>query len=402
MHTPSRLQSGALVAALALPLLGCGLHSDGLSSPSGQPASSSVPTPAPTPSTTPSPSATAAVLPAAFQDSSAAFNGASGWRITTSSQLQLTSTSGQAWTTVSLPATLPVSDVMAVSTAPGGPTLVAAPTAGGVDVLVQAATGGSWVTHQIVPPWPADSGVSGPPASVIFTQAPGGFVDMALGVGLGHASELVDNLVSTNGGASFVQTMLSGQYYWQGVTFASPSDGIVVAGPAFTFLYDTSDGGATWASASLPAAFAHATFGWPLTSPSGFLVPATLPDGDGGETVTLLASTDGQSFTQAGTPLTIPAASNPGGIIVAADQGNSLWVFAQGHVMFTSTNGGGTWTQVTSPTLPVGIGSASFSTPTMGTVVSSTTSCAAYKSDCTSATETLVTTDGGLTWTAQT
>jgi len=70
MHTPSRLQSGALVAALALPLLGCGLQSDGLSSPSGQPASSSVPTPAPTPSTTPSPSATAAVLPAAFQDSS--------------------------------------------------------------------------------------------------------------------------------------------------------------------------------------------------------------------------------------------------------------------------------------------------------------------------------------------
>jgi photosystem II stability/assembly factor-like uncharacterized protein len=349
-----------------------------------------------TPSTSRRPPVTSSSAPGAAPVApDVGFNGLTGWRITTSAQLQLTSDGGQRWVTAALPASISLGDVKAVSTDPGGPALVAAVNGHDVEVLVQRDA--SWVVHAIHFSLPTNLPPLGPPDRILFGRAGPDFVDMILGWDLTTSTEIVQNEVSNDGGSSFTLIRSQTELPWVQVAFKSPSDGVVVAGPALTFLYHTNDGGAQWSSSSLPPGLSHPELGNPMDVSGGLAVTAMSSEPDGSETVTLLRSVDGAAFSIMGTPLAIPASESPGGV-TAASFGSSIWIFANNHVLFRTTDSGDTWTKVSNSSVPQGVGSASFATGTSGEAVTEEGSCAEFKSDCTTSLETFVTEDGGTTW----
>lgn len=332
-------------------------------------------------------------------DAAAAFAGPAGWRVIAgSNRFQLTSDGGRAWRSDALPAAIPVADVRDISSAPGEATVVAAVVRGIVKVAAQARPGASWSVTSMTPSWPKEYRIAGPPGFLALTEAPHGFVGLVAGLSIGMSSELIDFFRSANGGASFSRAMSENSLVWRSTAFRSARDGIAVEGPAGTLLYHTTDGGAQWAKSAIPAGLRGAEFSNPLAVAGGFLVAATRPASGGAQRVVILRSTDGRSFSRAGTPLVIPARYNGGNVIASAVAGH-IWIFA--GVLFISADAGQSWTRVHAAGLPKGVISASLASPTTASAVVETNSCMAYKSDCSSSEHTLMTKDSGRTWSRQ-
>jgi photosystem II stability/assembly factor-like uncharacterized protein len=331
---------------------------------------------------------------------SVTLSGSSAWMLLDSG-LSVSNDAGRTWTAVALPGGVASSAVGAVATAPGRPLWLAVAEGDGYRLYSKAVEASTWSSRLLTPSWSLLPYTAGRADMVKITPGPGGLVTVAETMSSGSSSGVTSLFVSNDDGKSFVQhpprSGSPANMYWGSVTFATPESGLVIAGPdtyPHVFLH-TSDGGTTWSEAKvtgLPAA-PNYTPGAPLLIGSDIQVPVTICGADcSASTFLLLVSHDGG------------ATFNPQGVAVpAGDATGSLgpitWASTGGGIIQETTDGGQTWTAVTTTGLPINVTTFDLTGPTSATAVVVDSGCAGFKTDCWYRYYLVATTDGGRTWT---
>ena len=285
--------------------------------------------------------------------------------------------------------------------APDRPVWLAVHSGDGYRLYSKAVDATAWSSVLLTPSWALLPSTTGRADMVKVTPGPGGLVTVAETMSGGSTSAVTSLFVSTDDGKSFTQhPPRSGSVanmYWASVTLVTPQTGVVIAGPdtyPHVFLH-TSDGGTTWSEAKvagLPAA-PNYTPGTPMLVGTDIVVPVVTcgTDCGTGEFLLLVSHDGGASFNPQG--LAIPAAGNSDTL------GEVTWVPSVGGVIHETSDGGQTWTAVTSTGLPNGIGSLHLTGPSSATAVVVDSGCAGFKTDCWYSNFLVATTDGGRTWT---
>lgn len=328
---------------------------------------------------------------------SAGLTGSRGWRITKEGTLDETRDGGRAWVPDALPSHVRAQDVRSVSVELSGRTVIATYEARGVRVYTQSQPGLTWRSTSVVAQWPPGYAEPQQPASVLVSSV-GDRIFMAMGDPIGSSLELISLVVSTNGGMSFSQVYSGSGLRWQTMTFLSASVGVVVEGPASSFVKLTDNGGVSWTRVNLPSGFESSTLLAPLAlGIDGPLLPAVVQSA-GGESVALvsIAPSNG-STTITGTPLRLQGKAGSGLPVVAA-LGHDVWVFGADGTLERSQDAGNTWSTVETTGLLSGVTSATFSSVAAGSAVVTQSSCLSGKQDCSTTQETLYTSDGGSSW----
>ena len=330
--------------------------------------------------------------------------GSSAW-ILLDSGLSVSSDAGRTWTAVALPGGVASSSVKAVATAPSRPIWLAVQSGDGYLLYSKIGAAGAWSSVLLTPSWASLPSTSGPADMVKITAGPGGIVAVAETMSGGSTSAVTSLFVSTDDGRSFAQrpprSGSPANMYWASVTFTTAESGLVIAGPETYphFFLHTSDGGTTWTESKvtgLPAAPGY-TPGPPMVIGSDIQVPVTICVAEcSASTFVLLVSHDGgASFNPQG--VAIPAATNPIGAV--GSLGPITWVSTGGGPLLETTDGGQTWTAVTTRGLPVNVATLDLTGPTSATALVVDSGCAVGKTDCWYRNYLVATTDGGRTWT---
>ncbi|HEY4334210.1 MAG TPA: hypothetical protein VGM78_16620 [Ilumatobacteraceae bacterium] len=189
---------------------------------------------------------------------------------------------------------------------------------------------------------------------------------------------------------------------WHSLVLLSPTEMVVVAGPAFDRTCISEDGGRTWRQQTLSGVPNDATdrlFGTPLRVGSGEMFPLFTDDAAGNEDITLMAvGPDGNliSSPDFATLIVTP----DGGWVPVGSSGNTVWVAFEGiHAVFSSAAGQGAWTRIDAPTLPASVMTIAVSDEMHADIIAVEDGCVPYTPNCHSWTSHYTTGDGGRTWT---
>lgn len=352
------------------------------------------------PSTVPSTSSTS---PGSSGPSLAGIDGPAAWALS-ATQLSVSDDGGLDWSAVALPAGVDAGGVTSVVQAPNGELFLAAVKGSTVRLYRKASsTSAGWSYTTLVPSWSsAATGFAFQTSSVMITPGPTGMVTVVVTDELSHTEAIPRLFVSLDDGATFRQYPTPARSnlnrYWSSVTFITPASGLVVSGTGAggkEALFHTSDGGTSWTPSTIAGlqASANVAFGTPFAEGSDIDLPEVTSSSDGAETLSLYVSgDDGATFTG---PIG-RAVSAPNSLSPLAVRGQSLWV-VHGDKVYKSANDGQTWTVVTTAGLPE-ISAMSLTSASTATAVAGTSSCAKFKTDCTSDTYFVRTTDGGQRW----
>jgi photosystem II stability/assembly factor-like uncharacterized protein len=238
-----------------------------------------------------------------------------------------------------------------------------------------------------------------PEASV--TLGTGRLITVVLAWSLTTTTAINRILVSTDDGATFTSHPAGPPFHILGVAFTDALHGFSVSGPtgAFSHLYRTADGGASWTPIANPI---HAEtnqqleFSSPTPAGRSLQLPATIAAATGAQQVSIYTSVDrGRSFATANSPLRIPARFSAGANSVAV-LGRLAWVPARG-VLDETSNGGRSWSTIRTATHPTAI-TLIDAAHAIGTITDD--GCRHFKSACFDHTYLAATSDGGRTWQA--
>jgi photosystem II stability/assembly factor-like uncharacterized protein len=264
----------------------------------------------------------------------------------------------------------------------------------------------SWSNALLTPHWTGPTEIGGPPNILRIAPGPAGLVAVAVTIAIGTAAAENRLFLSTDDGRTFVERAAAGaQEYWHALAFTTEKLGVLTegagTGEAVSALH-TTDGGATWAASSVPAATAgFVNYGALAVEGSDLVLPVTTWDhNDGGNphaTFRLLVSHDGgASFQPAGDAVSVGGDIGP----ETATLGSTTWVVAsEPMVIYETGDAGRTWTAETPVGLRGGVSGVTLTGPSSALAVVVDSSCAGFKSGCTTATWIVRTTDGGRTWT---
>ena len=323
---------------------------------------------------------------------------------------------GRTWSAVPLPngvtaTTLAATDsgtaVMAVASRA---VWLAAREGDGYRIYTRPDSASDWTSTLLVPTWPAQSGVTGPPESIIVTPGPGGLLTVAEWAGIATSSAVTELFVSTDNGLTFAPhpppPSSGAGDYWRSVTMVTAKAGVVVMGTATsdvsTMVY-TSDGGTTWKASSiagLPAGYWRG-FGTPTVVGSDIVLPATTwVDGVNGPEkaeLRLLVSHDGgASFSAAGVALPLGADFGP----TTATLGETTWAMSvndKAISIFETHDRGSTWTTIQPAGLPLAGYDLDLDGPIQATILATDSGCPG-KTNCWTHAQFLSTDDSGRTW----
>ena len=305
---------------------------------------------------------------------------------------------------VALPAGVDPAGVTSVVQAPNGELFLAAVKGSTVRLYrKESSTSAGWSYTTLVPSWSAAAtGFAFQTTSVTITPGPSGMVTVVVTDELSHAEAIPRLFVSLDNGATFRQYPTPARSnlnrYWSSVTFITPASGLVVSGTGAggkEALFHTSDGGKSWTPSTIAGlqASANVALGTPFAEGSDIYLPEVTSAGDGEERLSLYVSRDdGATFMgPIGRAVSAPDSFGP-----LAVRGQTLWV-VHGDKVYKSANDGQRWTIVTSSGLPE-VSAMSLTSASTAIAVASSTGCAEFKTDCTTKTYFVQTTDGGHRW----
>lgn len=175
--------------------------------------------------------------------------------------------------------------------------------------------------------------------------------------------------------------------------------------PGFDLVFRTTDAGGRWTRSPviIPGAATGLALGPPLNA-AGTLVPVTIPAASGQPQthfqLTQQATTGNHPYSPIGTTLDVSA--DPGNTaLLAAAAGPDVWVLSgNDKTLYVSSDLGRHWSAHAVSGLPVGGLWLVRSRATTGFVMTMTSQCHHFKSDCTNTTALYRTDDGGRTWRA--
>jgi photosystem II stability/assembly factor-like uncharacterized protein len=256
----------------------------------------------------------------------------------------------------------------------------------------------SWSLHALVPDLPSSFAFLGQLVpGVSITTALDNVVTLAADWGITSTQDYSTLFISSDGGVNFVQHPTNIGVFLSSVTFLSPRQGVIVAGPVLNDLYRTADGGASWSEVRIPGlpSGSAVSYGTPGQAGARLLLPVTIARSGGSQAISVYRSTDGGSaFTgPTGPPLQVPA-SLSAGEVQPAIAGTDVWVPARGRI-YQTTNAGATWTTVKTGQYAYPISLIS-NRQAIGTATDS--GCRSFKSECYYYSYLIATDDGGRTW----
>ena len=375
-------------------------------------ASPSLPTPSlATDGTSATPSAVQSAAPNIvaphYLQGTVGMNGSSAWALSDSG-LSLSQDGGRTWSDVALPSGVKASSGLAVSAETGRALWLAVGSSNGV-LMYRKQGASAWTgPTPLIPSWSTTTAgtVAGQPIqSASVTPGPSGLVAVTETIGLGNSTAAEALFVSTDDGLTYAPHPAKAQdsgFYWSSIVFATPQDGALVSGSGTNphAINHTTDGGATWAGATvtgLPASgVGDYELGQLVLAGSDIELPVTtFALGSSDYTFLLLVSHDGgATFAPAGAG--IASVGKAFGAFGSLDQVS--WAVFDAAAIHESTDGGKTWTTVATSGLPVGVTSIHLTAATSATAVVAETGCTGVKTGCYNRTYLVATTDGGHTW----
>jgi photosystem II stability/assembly factor-like uncharacterized protein len=340
------------------------------------------------------------------------FDGHFGWNLS-SAGLAVSADAGTSWQAVALPDGLDAAALTAATTpaaaiagASGRGLWIAGAAGDSVRVYRWAADARAWSSTLLTPHWQSPMEIPGPPNILRIVPGSGGLVAVGVTIAVGTAVAQNRLFLSTDDGRTFVERAARGaDEYWHALAFATAKVGALTqgagTGEAVSVLH-TTDAGATWAASSVPAATAgFVNYGAFALEGSDLILPVTTwdqnDDGSLNATFQLLVSHDGgATFQPSGPPVGVGDDIGPR----TATLGSTTWAVSSPPVVIHETGDvGRTWTAVMPVGLPEGVSSVTLTGPSTAVAVAVDSSCAGFKSGCTTATWIVRTTDGGRTWT---
>jgi photosystem II stability/assembly factor-like uncharacterized protein len=356
------------------------------------------------PATSSSTPTTSTTTPATSEPLMAGVDGAAAWALTASG-LSVSHDGGRTWSDMALPDGVSPRDVASVAEGPDDELWVAAVNGDAVELFHDAGTSSAgWSHTALVPSWPAGMTALAP-NFVRITPGPSGFVTVLASDFLTPTTSIRRLFVSSDDGATFRQHAppRSSDLYttWSALTFITPAEGVVVAGPVMDRVFFTADGGASWSRSRIKGLPSGVTVvdGTPFVNGPEIELPVVASTTSNGETLSLYTSDDGGATFSGpvGSVLTVQG-NNDASPLPLGMYGATIWVArpSGGNIYVTSDNAQ-TWTTISTPSLPPGVSTLSVTSSDAIAVVSSG-SCARFKTECTTETYFVGTTDGGQTW----
>lgn len=213
-------------------------------------------------------------------------------------------------------------------------------------------------------------------------------------------------LVSNDGGNSFLQydpPTLFGD--WK-TAFVSATNGVIIGNAnsrTGDAIYSTEDGGSSWNPARLPgygSAFpAESSLGTPVVDGSRIYVTANTPANGGDRQISLYAGNDGGTTFALEDSATIPDPTDLAAPVLAISGRNVWMVPSSGGSIIESSDGGATWSDMPASGLSGAVVSVGLSGGDIATAWVISSSCPAFKTDCSSSTGLFATKNGGHSWT---
>ena len=329
-------------------------------------------------------------------------HGSAAWLITTQG-VSVSEDGGRTFAQVPLPATVAPTAIAAVTVVPG--TTWLASVGPGRSVTVYARVSGSWSPGvQLTPDWPADLGGAekNPPGVSILPS--GNQVVVMTQLGLSHSISIPRIFVSEDGGVTFAQRVLpipsDFNTRWNAIAM-SGTNAVAAIGELDNQVIHSSDAGSTWAPSTLRgiASGADIGVGTPVFAGATIYLPVTQLVGNNG-TFTLLRSTDGGAVFDAlgAQPLALGDLGLATPLPVAAAGANWWLVSPMTGAVYRSPDNGLTWSAAGGAVPPYAIDvAATDSENASATIVHNT--CATGKTNCSSDQYSVITSDGGKTWT---
>jgi photosystem II stability/assembly factor-like uncharacterized protein len=328
--------------------------------------------------------------------------GSAAWVITTQG-VSVSEDGGRTFAQVPLPATVAPTAIAAVTVVPG--TTWLASVGPGRSVTVYGRVSGSWSPGvQLTPDWPADLGGAekNPPGVSIIPS--GNQVVVMTQLGLSHSISIPRMFVSEDGGVTFAQRVLpvpsDFNTRWNAIAM-SGTNAVAAIGELDSQVIHSSDAGSTWAPSTLRgiAPGADIAVGTPVFAGATIYLPVTQLVSDKG-TFTLLRSTDGGAVFDAlgAEPLALGDLGLATPLPVAAAGANWWLVSPITGAVYRSPDNGLTWSATGGAVPPYALDiAATDSENASATIVHNT--CATGKTDCSSDQYSVITSDGGKTWT---
>ncbi len=329
--------------------------------------------------------------------------GSTGW-ILSDHALSLTTDGGQTLADITPPGVSAgaIRGVYFMDTQHGWAVSSSASNSAQLEISATADGGSSWSTSDLGGPAVDFADSTSAPAYIDFVDAQHGWVMLLVA-----ASDAGDLFQTPDGGKTWQQLPrpVGGR-----IEFVSPTTGWLTSadqqGTTFTEkIYVTSDGGQQWATETVtpPAGFTQdqATYTIPaFTSPTDVML-AAFDNGTSSAAGFYQTDDNGMSWQL---KATVPAGKPAGDVSPsAAVISKTDWVAVSiyGTSVTDVTQAGAAQTAVSPVGLPPdsGIGDASFTSTRAGWVVTNTSKCAGFKTDCTETTALYGTSDGGAHWT---
>jgi photosystem II stability/assembly factor-like uncharacterized protein len=321
-----------------------------------------------------------------------------GW-VLTDKHFLVTNDGGGHWTDMKLPQSVPASTIenaFFLDAVHGW--AVAAEAQQASLVLFTTSDGGkTWSTLRIAP-LDTDDDVSSDNVSISFVDAQHGWVM----VPLISSSNLSRGVLfqTTNGGTSWNKLSIP---IGAPIRFTTPSEGWLAGGAAGDKLYATHDGGQTWqpeeVSPPTVDSTSQPTYDLPTfqNSQDGVL-PVTFA-GPKHSGISFYATHDGGQSWSLTTSVTSLTELDPGQRLPAKVIDTSHWaVTLPKGKLHTTTDSGKNWQATQTSSLPAGIVELNFVTSTVGWARTTVGTCAQFKTQCSTQTAVLTTSDGGATW----
>jgi photosystem II stability/assembly factor-like uncharacterized protein len=203
---------------------------------------------------------------------------------------------------------------------------------------------------------------------------------------------------TTDGGATWtaLQIPIAGP-----ITFVSAEDGFVSGGATGGALYATHDAGASWHAVTLPGSPTGEIYGPVFSTSTDGIVSVTAPSNAGASTEVYRTTDGGVSWTG---PETVTAAADLGGATpVASIQDGWLAAIGRGGLFARLQGAAGTASTFTASGLPSGdlgqLVQLDFPSGTQtGLALFAGGACQGYKTDCSQFSALYTTSDGGSTW----